>query len=162
MQEYHTDSHLAEYNRIMKENEDFYRDVAKELGLSESVFWILYTLRTGYATVQKEICACMHQPKQTINSALKKMETDGYIEMTCGNDRRSREVLLTKKGISLCEKTVDLIIEIECAALDSLSEREQELFLSLFRKFTGLLKHGKRQKYKDERWSGKRTGKENP
>lgn len=139
IKESHIGSKLSEYNRIMKENEEFYRDVAKTLGLSESVFWILYTLRTEYATVQSEICACMYQPKQTVNSALKKMEADGYIELTSGDDRRSKRILLTEKGDALCKKTVDKIIAIECAALDGLPEEELEQFLSLFRRFTDLL-----------------------
>lgn len=143
MKESHTGSKLSEYNRIMKENEDFYRDAAKALGLSESVFWILYTLRTGYATVPSEICACIYQPKQTVSSALKKMETDGYIKLTCGDDRRSKRILLTERGDALCEKTVDKIIGIECAALEGLSEEELEQFLSLFRRFTDLLKEGR-------------------
>ena len=71
------------------------------------------------------------------------METDGYIELTCGDDRRSKRILLTEKGDALCEKTVDKIIGIECAALEGLSEEELEQFLSLFRRFTDLLKKGR-------------------
>lgn len=36
---------LYKYNRIYKENNDLYRGVAKTLGVSDSVFWILYSLR---------------------------------------------------------------------------------------------------------------------
>ena len=48
---------LYKYNRIYKENNDLYRGVAKTLGVSDSVFWILYSLRerSGGAT-QSEIC----------------------------------------------------------------------------------------------------------
>lgn len=138
--ESHTGSKLSEYNRIMKENDEIYRDLARTLGLSESVFWILYTLRTGDASAQSEICACTHQPKQTVNSALKKMEADGYIELTCGDNRRRKRILLTERGDALCKRTVDKVIEIECDALNEMPEEELELFLSLFRKYTALLK----------------------
>lgn len=36
---------LYKYNRIYKENNDLYRGVTKALGVSDSVFWILYSLR---------------------------------------------------------------------------------------------------------------------
>ena len=36
---------LLEFNNIVKENDDIYRCAARSLGLSDSVFWILYTFR---------------------------------------------------------------------------------------------------------------------
>ena len=151
IKESHIGSKLSEYNRIMKENDEVYRDLAKTLGLSESFFWILYALRAEDAAVQSELCACMHQPKQTVNSALKKMEADGYIELTCGGNRRSKRIILTEKGDALCKRTVDKVIAIESAALNEMPEEELELFLSLFRKYTALLKErraGLQQNYK--------------
>lgn len=98
-------------------------------------------LRTEYTEpVQSAICACLYEPKQTVNSALKKMETEGYIELIPGDDRRSKKILLTQKGNGLCEKTVDRVIKLELQALMGLTEEEQEAFLGLFRKYTGLLK----------------------
>lgn len=48
--------------------------------------------------------------------------------------------MLTEKGIRLCERTVDKVIEMELQALEELSEDEQEQFLSLFQKYTDSLK----------------------
>ncbi len=141
MKRKHTENRLLEYNHIMKENDNVYREIAKTMGLPESSFWILYMLRTDYTEpVQSEICLCLYEPKQTVNSALKKMETEGYLDLVPGNDRRSKKILLTEKGIRLCERTVDKIIEMELQALEELSEDEQEQFLSLFQKYTDSLK----------------------
>ena len=72
---------LSLYNGIIKENEDIYRELARRMGLSECAFWILYMLRTEYtAPIQSELCAQLHAPKQTVNSALKKMEADGCLD----------------------------------------------------------------------------------
>ncbi len=132
---------LAQYNSIIKENEDIYRELARSLGLSECSFWILYTLRTKEgAPVQSDVCACLHEPKQTVNSALKKMEADGLITLAHGTDRRSKKISLTSQGTQLCEKTVDRVIGMEQMAFKGLPPQERELFLSLFRKLTGLLK----------------------
>ena len=140
MKKVHTNESLSVYNNIFKKNENIYRELAKALGLSECSLWILYILRTDYTEpVQNEICAYLHLPKQSINSALKKMESDGYIELTTGNDHRSKLVSLTASGISLCEKTVDRLIEVECKALEGLTIEEQNLFFSLFQKYTDLM-----------------------
>ena len=140
MEQNHTNERLSIYNNIFKKNENIYRKFARTLGLSECSLWILYILRTEFAApVQSEICTCLHQPKQSVNSALKKLESDGYIELAAGNDHRSKQVSLTESGIRFCEKTVDRVIEIECQALDSLSVEEQNLFFSLFQKYTDLL-----------------------
>lgn len=77
---------------------------------------------------------------QSTTASLKKMEADGYIKLAQGIDHRSKQISLTAGGIRLCEKTVDRIIEVERNALEGLSSEEQELFLSLFHKYTDLLK----------------------
>lgn len=133
---------LFEYNAIIKENEDLYRRIAKQFGLSECTFWILYTLREENTSLtQRELCYSLSQPKQTINSALKKMETDGYLELSSGEDRRRKQIRLTKKGEVLAKETVDKVIALENRTFDTFTEREQEDFLLLFRKYTDNLKN---------------------
>ena len=36
---------LSEYNHVYKENTAIYRDLSVRMGMTESTFWILYTLR---------------------------------------------------------------------------------------------------------------------
>lgn len=110
------------------------------MGLSLGAFWILYMLRTEYTLpIQSELCSQLHVPKQTVNSALKKMEADGYLILGRGDDRRSKRILLTPEGVRLCKDTIDKVVRMEQNALGGLSKEEQELFLSLFRKHTDLL-----------------------
>lgn len=133
---------LLEYNNIMKESDEIYRFAAKTLGLSDSTFWILYVFRTEKEELTlREICNVLYQSKQTVHSALKKMERDGYIQ-TEGEvgDRRSKLIKLTSKGERLAEETVDRVIALECKAFSGMSDEEQQVFINLFRKYTGLLK----------------------
>ncbi len=131
---------LSELNSIIKESDEIYRNAAKTLGLPDCAFWILYALRdNGEMPTQRELCNTLYQPKQTINSSLKKMESDGYIELLSVNDHRSKKIRLTEKGISLAEETVDKVILLEQKALSGLSAQEQTAFISLFRKYTQLL-----------------------
>lgn len=135
------DIRLKQYNDIMKENDELYRGMARKLGLSECEFWILYYLRTEYGEpMQSGICSSFYLPKQSIHSALKKLEADGYIVQTAGENRRSKRILLTEQGKSLCEETVDHVIRAEMEALGSLSAKEQEVFMNIFTRYTKQLK----------------------
>ncbi len=133
---------LSQYNSIFKENDEIYRKVAKELGLSDCAFWILYNLSENDTPLtQSDICYCLYQPKQTVNSALKKMEHEGYIKLIQINDRRSKQIYLTEEGKRLAEETVNKVINIECETFSELTKKEQENFIKLFRKYTDLLKN---------------------
>lgn len=135
-----TNNCLSKFNNIIKESDEIYRNAAKLVGLSDCAFWILYALRTDENPLtQKEICYATYQPKQTVNSALKKLEADGYVELFSADDRRSKQVRLTKRGLSLAQRTVDKVILQEQNALSELSPEEQDAFLQLFRKYTDLL-----------------------
>ncbi len=128
---------LSEYNRIFRENDELYRDLAKRCGLSDAAFWILYVLRADSDGItQSEICAALYLPKQTVNSALKKMEFDGVIELTQQNNARSKSISLTEKGLALAERTVDRVIAAEEAAFSAMSEEERARMLALFRRYT--------------------------
>ncbi len=132
--------YLSRLNNIFKENDEIYRNIAKKYSLPDCAFWILYTLREeGGIVTQREICSTIYLPKQTVNSAMKKLESDGYIQLSETNDRRSKQVSLTQEGLALAQKTVDRVISQEMAALSGLTPEEKEAFLRLYRKYTDLL-----------------------
>lgn len=131
---------LHKLNSIFKEGDEIYRMAAKRTGLPDCAFWILYTLRAdGSDQTQSEICEALYQPKQTVNSALKKLEAEGYIALMAEGDRRSKRLRLTGKGLGLAEKTVDRVISRELKALSQLTAEEQKSFLRLYRKYIDLL-----------------------
>ena len=79
---------LSEYNHVYKENTAIYRDLSVRMGMTESTFWILYTLRVEEAPVtQSDMCAILGYPKQTVNSALKKLEQEGLLTLSGGRGR---------------------------------------------------------------------------
>lgn len=100
---------LVAFNREMKKLDDIYRSAAKECGMAECAFWILYTLRVEEKSfTQAELCEFLAEPKQTVNSALKKLVAEGYLALSSGADQRSKLVQLTPKGEQLaCERVED-------------------------------------------------------
>lgn len=131
---------LAEFNARWMEQNEIYRKAAKRFGLSESAFWILYFLQESGGTLgQREICAAMCLPKQTTNSALKKLESDGFIIMTESSSRRCKDVSLTEAGHRCADITAGRVIAAEHLAMSGLTDEEQEQFIELFSKYNKLL-----------------------
>lgn len=131
---------LTEYNRLYKENSAIYHDVCNRFGLSDSTFWILYILRTEEPPItQSDICVALSQPRQTVNSSLKKLERDGLLTLSGEGGRHGKPVSLTPRGLELAEKTVDRVIESEQKALLDLSPDEQKQLLDAMRRYNAML-----------------------
>lgn len=135
-----TEKKLYEYNNVLKSIDDCYRNIAKRYGFSEAAFWTLYTLRMEPGNItQSDVCTVLYQPKQTVNSALKKLESEGYITLT-PSGAHTKNISLTKSGTKLCEQTVDKVIEAECAALGNMTDEESENMTALMKLYSVLLK----------------------
>ncbi|MDO4295562.1 MAG: MarR family transcriptional regulator [bacterium] len=131
---------LFTYNLIFKENDDIYHNAAKKLGLSDSAFWILYTLREMTSSpTQSQLSNMQFFPKQTIHSALKKLESEGYVELLSGSNHKNKQLHLTQKGEELVCQTIDLVLQAEKKTWAAFCDEEQEAFLRLFRQYTDAL-----------------------
>ena len=121
---------LFALNEAWKENANIYRQMAKQMNLTDMAMWALYTLRVepGEMT-QSRMCEFLHEPKQTINSALKKMEADGLITLQSGSNRRTKTIHLTAAGEA----------ETEQQALAQFSEEEADQLFSLLRRLNALM-----------------------
>ncbi|MDE6615988.1 MAG: MarR family transcriptional regulator [Lachnospiraceae bacterium] len=137
---------LSEYNSIIKENEGIYHRVAKKNGISNGAFWILYMMceEEGKLT-QSTVCDTFYQPKQTVNSALKKLAQEGFVELETVAGSHGKHINFTQKGWKFAEDTIFKVITSEQKALDGLTLKEQEEFFRLFRKFTKLLKENMKE-----------------
>lgn len=123
---------LMEYNREMKRLDDVYRSAAKRCGLSGCAFWIFYTLRVEPRPfTQAEICDFLVEPKQTVNSALKKLVAEGYLALSAGEDQRSKYVRLTPRGEQFAAEHVDCVAEAEAGALRGMCPEDRAAFVRL-------------------------------
>lgn len=115
---------LFALNEAWKENANIYRQMAKRMNLTDMAMWALYTLRVepGEMT-QSRMCEFLHEPKQTINSALKKMEADGLITLQSGSNRRTKTIHLTAAGEALARETADRVAENRAAGAGAIQRR---------------------------------------
>lgn len=86
---------------------------------------------------QAEICKRTFQSKQTVNSIIRNLWTDGYVTITeAPENRRSKLVEMTEAGRSYCEKVVRHITWAEDRAMSMLTPEEQAQLIDLSRTFT--------------------------
>lgn len=130
---------LLAFNAAMKHVDDVYRRALRRYGLSECAFWILYTLRVERPYTQAGICEFLHEPKQTVNSALKKLEAEGYLALSAGDDQRSKRVRLTPKGEQLAGTCADRVAEAEARAIGSMSPDDRAALIRLTELYGTLL-----------------------
>ena len=70
---------LRDVNNIYKKNCAVYYKLASYYGLTETMFDIIYFVRENEnCTTQAQICNNLYLRKQTVNTALKKLETKKY------------------------------------------------------------------------------------
>lgn len=144
---------LAAFNQLYKEMDEIYHQYAREHGISDTAFWLLYSLCLSDAPyTQREICLEWHYPPQTLNSALKTLEKQGLIalEPVPGN-QKNKLVVLTEQGKAVVHRVIFPVIAAEQQSFRELHEEEKEALLSLTRKYLELLKSNIRNNSSDRR-----------
>lgn len=126
---------LRRFNYLTTEIDAAYHEAALKLGLSDSAMLILYTIcNHGDQCRLNDIIHLSSISKQTINSALRKLESENivYLESFSG---RQKMVCLTDQGRALVKKTVFRVIEIENEIFGSWSTKERTLYMVLTQKY---------------------------
>lgn len=131
--EFIINAQMKRFNLLISEIDAAYHDAALKLGMSDSAMLILYT-----------ICSCDGEcllgditsgvSKQTVNSALRKLEAD---DVVCSEvfEGRKKKVYLTEKGRQLVKDTVLRVIKVENEIFDSWSEEEKSIYINLTQRY---------------------------
>lgn len=136
------------YNHLLSEIDAVYHEIALKQGFSDSTLSVLYTLYEhrgscllGNLVKQSGIS------KQTINSALRKLEHEGIIFLEPAGGK-SKRISLTPKGTLLAQETAGKVIAMENKIYDSWKPEEWALYLELTERFlNGLRKEMKELTY---------------
>lgn len=132
--------YLKEYNHIYKEANDIYHEIARKLQLSDSALDIFYTIfEIGDNCLQRDICKASCLPKQTINSSIRKLQTDGYLTLSPGKGR-SMHIHLTPSGQKLIQEKLVPLIRIENDAFEDMTVEECEQLIHLNAKYNQTLR----------------------
>ena len=125
-------NNLKRYNYLVGEIDATYHEMSTKLGLSDSVMRILYTIcDNGTDCPLQKICRLTGLSKQTINSSLRKLESEGIIYLEPLGPR-NKNVCLTQSGKRMAQKTAgqNLALENAIGAAGPAEAREQDIALT--------------------------------
>ena len=95
-----------------------YAKIASKLGLNESDITLFYALFPNYELSQKRICKEWQIPKSTLNTALKKYQKLGYLELVyLPNNKKEMNVKLTEEGVFYIKPYLTIIFNAEEKAM---------------------------------------------
>lgn len=129
---------VRDIDLIYRETDRLYYEFARDCGLSTSAFWSLVSIvvRNGSAT-QAVIANEYSYSRQTVNSAIKSLESKGLVQSAReeGN-RRSKTLRLTEAGEVFCDQHVRPAVDAERRAFESLSVEQRQEFVHLVRTYS--------------------------
>ncbi len=121
------------YSYLTSEIDAAYHEAARRLGLSDSAMRILYTIcLCGSDCPLADIVGLSGISKQTVNSALRKLENSGVVE-TVG--KKTKRVYLTAEGKRLVQRTVLRVMKIEDEVFAAWPGADVERYVALTEKF---------------------------
>lgn len=123
-----SDDFLRRYNRLLRQMDEYYRVSARSMGCGETTVWLLYSLLEEPGCTQSHLCDMTCQPKQSVNSALKKLEQEGCVTLqTAEGDKRSKHIFLTEKGKTLAASSAERIRAAERQVLSASPEETEQM-----------------------------------
>ena len=121
-------------NCLTEEVDSLYHQAALRLGVSDSVLFVLYMLHiNGEKCLLYDTYKESGISKQTINSAVRKLENEGIVYLEKHNGK-TKIVCLTEKGKNYVGQTAAKLAEAECQAFSDWSEEEIDMYLQLIMK----------------------------
>lgn len=135
-----TQEDLRKYNHLMSEINELYHEAAFRAGLSDSVQSILYVLcGENYRCLQRELYKQSGISRQTINSAIRRLEGEGLVRLEQGPGRNTI-VSLTEEGIAFAKEKIEPLYRAENEIFAQWSDEEVALYLNLSERYRDALK----------------------
>lgn len=107
----------------------------REIGVHRTQHRILMHLaRHERLPSQKQLAEHLDVTPAAVTGALKKLERDGYVERTLGQDNRYNELFITEKGRELVKLTRKLFSEADLCMFEGFSEEELSAYTSCLEK----------------------------
>ena len=128
-------SDLKRFNHLIGELDAVYHEMSLRLGLSDSESKILYTLCSfGDSCLLADACRLTGLSKQTVNSAVRKLEREG-VPTTEAADGRAKLLRLTEEGKRHAGRTAFRILEAENEVFASWPREDVARYLDLTERF---------------------------
>lgn len=129
---------IRRFNYLAAETDAAYHEMIAKLGLTDSAALILYAVcdydAEGFRCPLREILRRIWASKQTVNSALRKLEKQGILYLI-PESARTKTVCLTEKGAGLARRTVMRMIAAEDEILRAWPQEDAEKYFTLTERY---------------------------
>lgn len=127
-------------NYLTSEMNALYHHASLKLGISDSVSNVLYTVYDkGACCLLSDVYKACGISRQTVNSAIRKLEAEGILYLTPYSGR-SKQIILTEQGRAYTERTAARLFEAEVRAFDGWTEEEIQLHIRSMERYTESLR----------------------
>lgn len=131
---------LHRINYLGAEMDALYHQASLRLGVSDSVMRALYTVYdNGGTCLLSDIYKQSGISKQTVNSAIRRLESEEILYLEQENGRGKR-VHLTEKGKDYVEKNVARLYAVECEIFASWTEEEIDSYICFMEKYNEMFR----------------------
>lgn len=138
--ESYTQTALKRFNYLLTEIESTYHETTLRLGLSDGEMTVLYAVcNHGGTCMLSDIVRLSGVSKQTINSALRKLEGEGLVISEAAGGRKKR-ITLTERGQARAGGTAGRLIAMENEIYSQWDPGELALYLELTQRYLDALK----------------------
>ena len=121
-----------DFGRALYHVDSFYDEFAKQSNVSSALLWVLYALNDGNPHTQIEISNDWELPKTTVNTVIKDIQKEGYIELVpIKGKRREMSIVLTESGKKFADNVLSDLYKKEAETYKSLTAEEQEIVMVL-------------------------------
>jgi DNA-binding MarR family transcriptional regulator len=128
-------------NTIFNEISSLYHQAGEKLGLADSEMAVLYLMcDQDKALSQSDIIQMTGMSKQTVNSAVIRMENNGWIRRN-DTDTRRKTLLLSPAGQKLVEKLILPFMAEEETIFSSWTQEEKQMYLHLNERYREALQN---------------------
>ena len=121
-----------DFGRTLYHVDSFYDEFAKQSNVSSALLWVLYALNDGNPHTQIEISNDWELPKTTVNTVIKEIQKDGYVELVpIKGKRREMSIVLTESGKAFADNVLSDLYKKEAEVFKSFSSEEQKIVIVL-------------------------------
>ena len=120
---------------MLSEISSIYEKLLLAKNVPEGVFIVMSSiLDLGEGCLQKEISEISYVNKKTVNSTIKKLQKEEFIELKAGK-YPNMHIYLTEKGREYMKLKIIPIIEVERKALELMPTSEFETLVESYKKY---------------------------
>ena len=100
-------SFFYDFGRALYHVDSFYDEFAKQSNVSYALLWVLYALNDGNSHTQIEISNDWELPKTTVNTVIKEIQKNGYVDLIpIKGRRREMSIVLTESGKKYADRVL--------------------------------------------------------